>query len=71
MSFKPIVNGLMTDGRMLLPEQRCGVCSIEYSTLRGDFDFLGAPLNTTCLNDCKLAKIDIFDEREVHPILFF
>ena len=47
----------------LLPEQCCGVCSIEYGTLRDDFAWWGASLNTTCLNECKYAKMDIFDER--------
>ena len=53
------------------PSVYSGVCGIEYGTLQGDFAWWGAPFNATCLNKCKSAKMDIFDEKGVCPTLVF
>ena len=46
-----VVTGFYFSGdNPLLPEQRCGVCGIEYGTLFCDFAKWCAPLNTSCLN---------------------
>ena len=49
-------------------KQHCGMSYTEYGTLWGDCVLWVAPHNTPCLNEWKLAKMDIFDKKSgAHP----